>query len=235
MADGFLGRWSRRKLDLKEGKPLDPEPPAPAHPELTPAVLRQPLGLAPAALTPAVEAPAAAAPAPARNEPPAPTLDDVALLTRDSDYSLFARRGVDPEVRNAAMKKLFSDPHYNIMDGLDIYIDDYSKPDPIPPAMLRQLASAQFLNLFGEEEKEAREALEAKEREKLAQVPAGDANACATREVADNPTPQSVAQSGAHNPGATAADRPPPDHADPDLRLQQDHAPPGKSPGDGPA
>ena len=43
------------------------------------------------------------------------------------------------------MKKLFADPHFNVMDGLDTYIDDYAKPDPIPPAMLRQLASAKFL------------------------------------------------------------------------------------------
>ena len=30
------------------------------------------------------------------------------------------------------MKKLFSDPHFNVMDGLDTYIDDYGKPDPLP-------------------------------------------------------------------------------------------------------
>ncbi|KAB2892979.1 MAG: DUF3306 domain-containing protein, partial [Burkholderiaceae bacterium] len=34
MADGFLGRWSRRKLDAQQGKPLEePErPPAPTVP-----------------------------------------------------------------------------------------------------------------------------------------------------------------------------------------------------------
>ena len=37
------------------------------------------------------------------------------------------------------MKKLFADPHFNVMDGLDTYIDDYGKPDPIPQSMLRQL------------------------------------------------------------------------------------------------
>jgi hypothetical protein len=35
------------------------------------------------------------------------------------------------------MKKLFSDPHFNVMDGLDSYIADYGKPDPIPLSMLR--------------------------------------------------------------------------------------------------
>jgi hypothetical protein len=36
------------------------------------------------------------------------------------------------------------------MDGLDTYIDDYSKPSPLPESVLRQMASAKFLNLFDE-------------------------------------------------------------------------------------
>jgi len=39
------------------------------------------------------------------------------------------------------------------MDGLDVYIDDYSKPDPIPESMLRKLAHAKGL-LFDEKEEE---------------------------------------------------------------------------------
>jgi hypothetical protein len=232
VADGFLGRWSRRKLDVKEGKPLPPEPPL-GRPEPVQPSTEKHAAVVPAAGGPAVLPPAAAEPAPVREEPPAPTLEDVKMLTRESDYSLFARRGVDPEVRNAAMKKLFSDPHYNIMDGLDIYIDDYSKPDPIPPAMLRQLVSAEFLDLFGEKAKAAREAQEAEEREKLAQSPADSADGTDARELADNPTTQTVAQSGAPDAGTAAAERTLPDHADPDLRLQQDHASPGKDPGEG--
>jgi hypothetical protein len=53
-------------------------------------------------------------------------------------------RGVTTDVRNAAVKKLFADPHFNVMDRLDIYIDDYSQPDPLPAAMLRQMVSARF-------------------------------------------------------------------------------------------
>ena len=31
------------------------------------------------------------------------------------------------------------------MDGLDVYIDDYSKPDPIPADMVRQLVQARYI------------------------------------------------------------------------------------------
>ncbi len=86
--------------------------------------------------------------------PPPPTLADVALLSRDDSYARFVAPGVDPTVRNAAMKKLFTDPHYNLMDGLDIYIDDYGKPDPIPLEMLRRMTQSKSLGLFDHEEEE---------------------------------------------------------------------------------
>ena len=198
MPDGFLGRWSRRKLDAKDGKPLEAEPEQ------------------------VVAAPDVAMPAPAAIQAPAPddsppplTLEDAQALTVESDFRPFAARGVAPEVQNAAMKKLFTDPHFNVMDRLDTYIDDYSQPDPIPQSMLRQLASAKFLGLFDEEEqREAQE--EARQK------------AAAAREVADDPTAQTVAQL-AQPPVVPPA----PTDDDPDLRLQQDHASPGKNPGGG--
>jgi hypothetical protein len=61
---------------------------------------------------------------------------------------------VDPAVQQAAMKKMFSDPHFNVMDGLDIYIDDYSKPDPIPLEMLKKLNQSELLGLFKSSEDE---------------------------------------------------------------------------------
>ena len=68
-------------------------------------------------------------------------------LTQACDFKPFMARGVAPEVRNAAMKKLFTDPHYNVMDGLDIYISDYSIADPIPASMLRQMTGAKLLKI----------------------------------------------------------------------------------------
>jgi hypothetical protein len=84
----------------------------------------------------------------AEPERAAPTLDDVAGLTRESDYSRFVAADVDPAVRNAALKKLFTDPHFNVMDGLDVYIDDYARPDPLPASMLRKMVQSAALGLF---------------------------------------------------------------------------------------
>ena len=46
------------------------------------------------------------------------------------------------------------------MDGLDTYIDDYSKPDPIPEEMLKSLKQANRL-LFPEEAAEKDREIEA--------------------------------------------------------------------------
>ncbi len=122
--DGFLSRWSRRKTDVRQGKPLEePAPPPPVAPVKADAPV----------------------------DKPHPTLNDVQQLTPESDYTNFVARGVSPDVKNAAMKKLFADPHFNVMDRMDVYIDDYSQPDPLPAGMLRKMASAQFLNLFDNE------------------------------------------------------------------------------------
>ncbi|MFJ7566328.1 DUF3306 domain-containing protein [Herminiimonas sp. NPDC097707] len=74
-----------------------------------------------------------------------PTQEDVEKLTHDSDYSAFMTQGVDESVKRSAMKKLFSNPHFNIMDGLDVYIEDYSKFEPISPALLASLSHAKGL------------------------------------------------------------------------------------------
>lgn len=85
---------------------------------------------------------AAPSPAPVATDTPLPILDDAAQLTAESDYSAFVARGVDSSVRRLAMKKLFADPHFNVVDGLDIYMGDYNVPDPVSAAMLASLTHA---------------------------------------------------------------------------------------------
>jgi hypothetical protein len=104
-----LARWSRRKLASALDKPV--ASPAPA---------------------------AAAAPATVPSTPAA-ELPPVESLSFDSDFTAFLKPGVDPTVKRAALKKLFRDPRFNVMDGLDIYIDDYTKADPIPGDVLADL------------------------------------------------------------------------------------------------
>lgn len=242
MADGFLGRWSRRKQEALVGKPLPEEPPAPV---IVPAVA--PVPAAPLAARSPVVAGAAGAHEPGRSAvgaapepvvvPAPPTLAQAQTLTPQSDFKPFVARGVAPEVRNAAMKKLFADPHFNVMDGLDIYIDDYSRPDPLPLAMLRQMASAQFLGMVQEEPAPQQAA---------GSVPAGaskDPVAACAAPAHSVPPPADVAQSqplttsGAPVPagflpeGGPLASAAPHDHAHADLRLQPDHAPPAPGAG----
>jgi hypothetical protein len=162
--DGFLSRWSRRKQALKAGREVPPEPEVAAGPPPVEGETGAASSQAPA------DAGASEA---SRQAAAAPTLDDVQALTPQSDFRRFVSPQVAPDVKNAAMKKLFADPHFNVMDGLDVYIDDYAKPDPLPPEMLRQMVSARFLKLFDDGPEEAAEAAAAAEA-KAAAAPATD-------------------------------------------------------------
>lgn len=78
-------------------------------------------------------------------ELPPPTLEDVAALGHDADFRRFVQPGVDETVRRSAMKKLFTDPHFNVMDGLDIYIGDYNTYEPMSAAMVAMLVHGKQL------------------------------------------------------------------------------------------
>ena len=121
MADGFLNRWSKRKAGKQDDLVEQPK-----------EAVQTPTPIS------AVE----------EVKPPA-SLEDVEKIDRfDPDFSAFMKPDVDPVVQQAALKKMFTDPHFNVMDGLDIYIDDYSKPDPLPPGMLERMVQSDMLNLF---------------------------------------------------------------------------------------
>jgi hypothetical protein len=246
--DGFLSRWSRRKAQAKSGAPA-PEPvaspaetqrtsvpveaPAPG-PAADPAAARAPL--AARAPTPRAagiaevrgEGPVAALAPPAeplpQAEPPAPTMEDVTALAPGDEISRFLNRGVDEGVKRAAVKKLFSDPRYNIMDGLDVYIDDYGQPDPIPMAMLRKMNQSKFLGLFAEEE-----AAEAQAAARKAATDPGAAlradppdAAVASADTAPSSASAPNADAAAPTTAQTAPTQAP--HEDPDLQLQPDDA-----------
>lgn len=114
--ENFLSRWSRRKSESKEPAGED------------------------AGATDRVPATG-----PARDSGTAPVVSErpplppVQSLTTESDFAPFMSAEVDGDVRRRALKTLFSDPRFNTMDMLDVYVDDYSKPDPLPDSWLSQL------------------------------------------------------------------------------------------------
>ncbi|RTL20818.1 MAG: DUF3306 domain-containing protein [Rhodocyclaceae bacterium] len=135
MSGGFLSRWSRRKLaavaQAEAVVPVAGESPAPLRSEAA-----DPLSVVPAAPDGAASAEMLAGAAAEAGLPP------VESLSLSSDFTAFLKDEVSEALRRKALHKLFSDPHFNQMDGLDIYIDDYSRPDPIPPEILAKLQHA---------------------------------------------------------------------------------------------
>lgn len=207
---GFLSRWSRRKADVREGRTVVDEVRQPVVPSTT-TKAGTPLApqqsgtdsltaqrAHPAKSVGAVDA--ASKPAHDTADKPVPTMEDVQHLNAESNFANFMSSKVAPEVKNAALKKLFTNPHFNVMDGLDIYIDDYGKPDPLPVGMLEQMTSIDGLNLFKNKD-------------------TGDTKSG----LPEVQVPLDVAQSNpSDNLSTTQRDTPAHDHAD--LRLQPNPA-----------
>ena len=132
--EGVLSRWSRRKL---ESARVTSETDEPAE-----QVLANPEGATGGAVDtgpPEIEGEVSGE---------LPSLDE---LGPHSDFQGFMNPKVDDGLRRAALKKLFSDPHFNVTDGLDVYAEDYTKLETMTPAMVAGLKHAQRL-LFGEAE-----------------------------------------------------------------------------------
>lgn len=118
----FLSRWSRLKL-----APVEAEAEKPVTASALPLDAVAAEGASPAAVD--------------QVAPPA-ALPDIASLALDSDFTAFLKDEVSEGLRRQALKKLFNAPHFNVMDGLDIYIDDYSVSTPIPPELMAKMRSA---------------------------------------------------------------------------------------------
>ena len=119
-----LSRWSRRKHEVARAERSSPQ--AAGTPAASPVA--------------EVAPPVTVAPAAAPNAPAAAPLPPVDSLTFDSDFAPFVQPKVDESTKRAALKKLFADPRFNAMDGLDVYVDDYTQADPMPAGMLDKLA-----------------------------------------------------------------------------------------------
>jgi hypothetical protein len=107
-----------------------------------------------AATPPAVQPP----PAPeAATDSPVLPLPDLDLLDGESDYSAFLQPGVDLLLRRRALRKLFHSPKFNVLDGLDDYMGDFTNFEK-----LGDLVTADMRHQL---ERAARAAVDALERE----------------------------------------------------------------------
>jgi hypothetical protein len=118
-----LKRWSRRKFEAaRENAVATDAAPAPV-----------------AVPAPAEGAPEAGAPASAATLPP------VDSLTIDSDFTPFFQPKIGETLKRQALRQLLRDPQFNVMDGLDIYVGDYSIPDPISPDVVKQMVQGRYI------------------------------------------------------------------------------------------
>ncbi len=124
MSEAFLSRWSRLK---KTGEDV---------------------AMPPSAVVTPVAAEISPIPA-AQNEPVlediSQNLPPIASLTNDSDFAAFMQPKVPEALKRQALKKLFTNPQFNVMDGLDVYIDDYSVSVPIPDDWYKDIPSWQAM------------------------------------------------------------------------------------------
>jgi hypothetical protein len=139
----FLRRWSQRKLAASRqgaaGAPAAVAAPA------APASVAASAAPAMAPVSPAPVSPVGSAPAPGGAGDVSSALPPVDSLRFDSDFTRFLAPQVDEVVKRQALRKLFSDPRFNVMDGLDVYIDDYSKFEPIPDDLIGKLRHARYI------------------------------------------------------------------------------------------
>ena len=138
-AGSFLQRWSRRKQAVQAGV-VPTETAAEGATQIA-----------------AIDPQRAAQASPSRNADPGadpsadadtkhtelPSLDSLQGL--QSDYLDFMQPKVTQQLKRAALKKLFADPHFNVIDRFEAYSEDYTQADPIPAAMLRGLNQAKGL------------------------------------------------------------------------------------------
>lgn len=129
--ESFLARWSRLK---RTGEPAAPGKGGGAAP------------VALARATPAsepVSAAGTAPPAPVEGDKRPRPREDAALikdlppvesLTKDSDYTAFLKDGVPEDLKQKALKRLWSaDPQFDVVDAFTEYGADYTQMDPIDP------------------------------------------------------------------------------------------------------
>lgn len=113
----FLSRWARLKKESRERPPGQDAVAPPGAAEESP-------GAAEAAAGPD-ESGAPAEAGAQHADTGVPELPPLDSLTEESDFGPFMHASVDPALRRSALRKMFRNPKYAIVDPLDPYRADY--------------------------------------------------------------------------------------------------------------
>jgi hypothetical protein len=143
---------------------------------------------------------------PADSQAPPPELPPLDKLNFDSDYRGFFHPKIDEDTRRAALKKLFSDARFNVIDQMDIDIEDYSKYTPLSAAVVASLKQTQNILQWAREreEDEERKRRLADDQTRLAEKQNVEAQPGATD--ASDPAPSKPADETAHAPSINPED-----------------------------
>jgi hypothetical protein len=145
MSDSFLSRWSRRKIeDRAQEKQGVVKSLQTGSDVLQPTAVTALKGEGEGAVVSTADSthPKAAAP---EVPVPLPTEADLKGVEQGGDIKAFLVDKVTPELKNKAFRALFSRPEFNVMDGLDIYIDDYNKFTPLSQADIGKMSMSKQL------------------------------------------------------------------------------------------
>lgn len=153
----FLSRWSRRKSASKHGDADSPEP----H-KATKKATKEATELVPAETHEPPSAERSSETLAPLTDADMPPLEE---LGEGSDFKGFLSPEVSKELRRAALRKLWSQSRFNVVDGLDDYDDDFTAIQPLGDIVTSDMR-------YRERTREAREAGEAQRREQQARIDA---------------------------------------------------------------
>jgi len=108
---------------------------------------------------------------PEKPETDAPQLPPADQLTAESDFTGFMHPKVEDALRRVALKKLFTDPHFNTPDPFEPFSGDWTVAEPISDELMKTLNQART-HLFGDENKKEEE--QPPQAEQTAEAPKDD-------------------------------------------------------------
>ena len=110
---------------------------------------------------------------PDKPETDAPQLPPADQLTTESDFTGFMHPKVEDALRRVALKKLFSDPHFNTPDPFEPFSGDWTVAEPISDELMKTLNQART-HLFDNEKSAEKEPEQKEQAAPSAEAPKDD-------------------------------------------------------------